>query len=114
MDRTAEGILYQREKFLRISEAKLEEGVLIGPDIRQLMLDHTFDQKLVGIELKTWRSVEDVITNSLEHRNSENHKLLVDEMLVNFSIMGVNTSLKIHMMGSHLDFFPENLGAVID
>ena len=28
--------------------------------------------------------------------------------------MGCNMSLKIHFLDSHLDFFPDNLGAVID
>ena len=35
-------------------------------------------------------------------------------MLQNFQEMKVNKSLKIHMMLSHLDFFPENMGAVSD
>lgn len=29
-------------------------------------------------------------------------------------ILGVKMSLKIHFLHSHLDFFPENLGAVSD
>jgi hypothetical protein len=28
--------------------------------------------------------------------------------------MGCNMSLKVYFLGSHLDFFPENLGAVSD
>ena len=36
------------------------------------------------------------------------------DMLQNFQEMKVNMSLKIHMMHSHLDFFPENMGAVSD
>ena len=35
-------------------------------------------------------------------------------MLQNFHEMKVNMSLKIHIMHSHLDFFPENMGAVSD
>ena len=35
-------------------------------------------------------------------------------MLQNFQEMKVNMSLKIHMMHSHLDFFPENMGVVSD
>ena len=33
-------------------------------------------------------------------------------MLQNFQEMKVNMTLEIHMMHSHLDFFPENMGAV--
>ena len=35
-------------------------------------------------------------------------------MLRNFQEMKVNVSLKIQMTHSHLDFFPENMGAVSD
>ncbi|KAJ8684676.1 hypothetical protein QAD02_020469 [Eretmocerus hayati] len=114
MDQTSEAFLYLRKIFNNISEAKLKAGVLNGPDIRKLMLDCTFDQRLVDIELETWRSIKDVITNFLGNRKSENHQILVDKMLSNLKMMGVNMSLKIHMMDSHLDFFPENLGAVSD
>lgn len=35
-------------------------------------------------------------------------------MLNAYHKMGCNMSLKIHFLDSHLDFFPENLGAVSD
>ena len=35
-------------------------------------------------------------------------------MLDAFKNMGVNMSLKIHLLDSHLDFFPPNLGAFSD
>ena len=39
---------YLREKFPRLSEAKLKEGILIGPQIRDLMKDEYFDKLLQG------------------------------------------------------------------
>ena len=41
-------------------------------------------------------------------------KALIDNMLQNFQEMKVNMSLKIHMIHSHLNFIPENMGAVSD
>ncbi|KAJ8684337.1 hypothetical protein QAD02_020129 [Eretmocerus hayati] len=111
---TGAGVLFLREKFPRLSEAKLKEGVLVGPDIRKLMLDSSFDAVLNGIELKTWKSVKNVINNYPGNRKSENYETLVRDMLQNFQQMKVNQSLKIHMLDSHLDFFPDNFGAVSD
>jgi hypothetical protein len=34
--------------------------------------------------------------------------------LTSYKAMGCNTSLKIHFLESHVDFFPENLGEVSD
>ncbi|GBM55237.1 hypothetical protein AVEN_31542-1 [Araneus ventricosus] len=35
-------------------------------------------------------------------------------MIRNFKILGCSMSLKVHFLDSHLDYFPENLGAVIE
>lgn len=109
-----ETLLFLKEKFPTITEAKLKEGVFVGPDIRKLMLDVIFENKLSNRHLKTWKSVKNVINNFLGNTKSENYVSLVEEMLENFKEMKVNMSLKIHIMHSHLNFFPENLGAVSD
>jgi len=41
---------YLREKFPRLSEAKLKEGIFIGPQIRELLKDEFFDILLQGDE----------------------------------------------------------------
>ena len=38
----------------------------------------------------------------------------VQDLLTSHKAMGCNLSLKIHFLGSHLDFFPEMLGEVSD
>ena len=78
------------------------------------MLDYDFEKSLTELERRTWLSVKAVIKNFLGNTKSRNHKHLIDDMLQNFQKMKVNMSLKIHIMHSHLDFFPENMGAVSD
>ena len=41
------GFKYLAIRFLRLSEAKIKEGVFIGPQIRQFLQDREFDQTLV-------------------------------------------------------------------
>jgi len=40
--------------------------------------------------------------------------MLIENLLRNYKNMGCKMSLKIHFLHSHLDFFPDNLGAVTD
>jgi len=47
---------YLREKFPRLSEAKLKEGILIGPQLRDLIKDEYFDRLLQGDETAAWDS----------------------------------------------------------
>jgi hypothetical protein len=39
---------------------------------------------------------------------------IVSDLLTAYKAMGCNMSLKVHFLFSHLDFFPENLGADSD
>ncbi|KAJ8677421.1 hypothetical protein QAD02_013208 [Eretmocerus hayati] len=82
--------------------------------MRKLFLDAGFDGALNEVGSKTWLSVKEVMKNSLGNNTAENYRILVAAMLDNFRRMEVNQSLKIHMLDSHLDFFPNNLGAVSD
>ncbi|UYV76721.1 hypothetical protein LAZ67_14001873 [Cordylochernes scorpioides] len=44
----------------------------------------------------------------------ENYRDIVNDLLLSYEALGCNMSLKIHFLHSHLDFFPDNLGAVSD
>jgi len=50
----------------------------------------------------------------LGNRKSPNYHEIVGELLQSYQDMGCNMFLKIHFLDSHLDFFPDNLGAVSD
>jgi len=44
MDKTGHGFEYTRNKFPNVSDAKINEGILIGPQIRELTQDEQFDE----------------------------------------------------------------------
>lgn len=114
LDRTGRGFLYLKQKFPRVSEAKIKEGIFVGPQIRELMKNSEFDDMLTDVELRAWRAFRTIVTNFLGNFKAENYRDLVTELLSAYKEMGCNMSLKIHFLDAHLDFFPENLGAVSD
>ena len=77
------------------------------------MLDCDFKKSLTDPERQTWLLVKAVINNFLGNTKSYNYEHLVNTMLQNFQEREVNLLLKIHLLYSHLDFFLENLGAII-
>ena len=103
-----------REKFPRLSEAKLKEGVFIGPQIRDLIKDEYFGKLLQGDEKAAWGSFKFVVKVFLGNRRAEIYEELVNNLLQIYQKLGCNMSLNIHFLNSHLDFFPENCGAVSD
>ncbi|GBM92998.1 hypothetical protein AVEN_161839-1 [Araneus ventricosus] len=103
---------YLCDQFPGLSEAKLKEGVFIGPDIRKIMKDENFETKMETNERKVWESFKLVITSFFGNKKDPNYKSIVEEMIKNFKILGCSRSLTVHFLDSHLDYFPENLGAV--
>lgn len=46
---------YICKRNFKISEAKIKEGIFVGPQIREHMKDNSFKQKLNDLENHTWR-----------------------------------------------------------
>ncbi|GBL92283.1 hypothetical protein AVEN_35833-1 [Araneus ventricosus] len=84
LPKDGECLKYLCHQFPGLSEAKLKEGAFVGPDIRKMMKDENFETKMETNERKAWESFK----------------------------LGCSMSLKVHFLDSHLDYFPENLGAV--
>jgi hypothetical protein len=59
-----------------------------------------------------WKSIKSVTT--LGNHTAENYCDMVADLVQTHKAMGCNMSLMVHFIDSHLDFFPENLGAVSD
>jgi hypothetical protein len=74
MDWTGSAFKYLAEKFPRLSEAKIKEGVYVGPEIRKLFRDAMFNILLQGDEKKAWDAFRLVSTNFLGNIMAENYK----------------------------------------
>ena len=65
-------------------------------------------------EKAAWVSFVEVIQNFFGNKKADNYEVVVNRMLLAFCDFGCNMSIKVHFLHSHLDKFPENLGAVSD
>ena len=79
-----------------------------------MIRDGKFEDLLSQIEKSAWKSFKSVVKIFLGNRKAPNYREIVGELLQSYQDMGCNMSLKIHFLDSHLDFFPDNLGAVCD
>jgi hypothetical protein len=66
IDQTGAGFAYLKETFPRISDAKIKEGIFVGPQIRELMLDAKFEEHLTQVERVAWSSFKNVPNNFWE------------------------------------------------
>lgn len=111
LDKNGECFNHIRNAFPNLSDAKVTEGIFVGPDIRKLMKDKEFLITMKPDEKNAWLSFQSVCKNFLGNNRDQNFKTIVSTMLANFKKLGCLMSLKIHCLFSHLDYFPENVGA---
>ena len=52
--------MYLKTKFPRISDAKIKEGVNVGPQIRELIQDAKFKYQLTEVYKAAWKSFKNV------------------------------------------------------
>jgi len=92
----------------------LKEGIFIGPQVRDLIKAEYFDKLLQGYEKAAWDSFKFVVKVFLGNRRALNYEKLVNNLLQSYQKLGCNMSLQILFLHLHLDFSPENCGAVSD
>ena len=114
MDKTGHGFQYVRNKFPNVNDAKVKEGIFIGPQIRELMQDKQLDEDLNETERNAWLLFKRIYKDFLGNHKAVNCQDVKQDLLTLYKTMGCNMSLKIHFLETHLDFFPENLGKVSD
>ena len=111
LDKEEECFKYLCTKFPRLTYEKIKAGIFDGPQIRLLLKDPAFISTKKKEELNAWKAFSDVVKNFLGNIKSQDFCKLVESLLQAFHNSRCNMSIKVHFLHSHLDYFPENLGA---
>ena len=61
LDKNAAGFHYLKEKFPRVSDSKVKEGIFMRPQIRALIRDGYFEDLPSQIEKSAWKSFKSVV-----------------------------------------------------
>ena len=85
-----------------MSDAKIKEGVFVGPHKRQLILHDMFDKTLNETVLAAWKNFKQVCVNFLGLHKSDDFEDVMTNLLHNYHEMGCKMSLKVHYLHSHL------------
>ncbi len=80
LDHDGKGFKYLREKFPNLSEDKVKGGVFVGPQIRKLMKDSSFDSSLKVVERKAWLCFKEVVDGFLGNNKSDRYKMIISKM----------------------------------
>ncbi|KAI6657825.1 hypothetical protein LOD99_567 [Oopsacas minuta] len=100
-----EDFKYLKDKFPMVNDAKIKEGVFIGPQIREQFKDLNFEACLNSVEKAPWNSFKSLTENFLGTKKSPIYEELVVTLLDAFRTMGCNMSLKMQFLHSHFAIF---------
>ena len=100
--------------FSKLLFDKIKAGDFDGPQIRTLVRDEEFVNKMSDKERAAWLSFVAVTQNFLGNKKADNYHVLVIRMLLAYCDLGYKMSIKLHFLHSHLDEFPSNPKAVSD
>lgn len=110
MNKDGAAFQYVQIKFSFISDAKIKAGIFDGPQIRTLMNDVQFENAMTLSEKNAWQSFKSVVKDFLGNRRNADYKAMIDKLIETFKDHGSRMSIKMHLLWSHLDYFPENCG----
>jgi hypothetical protein len=88
-----------------LSEAKLKEGVFIGPDIRKLMFKEDLLLMMTEVEREAWIALRSVVTKFLGNNKDPDYVTIVANMQGKLKVLRCFMGLKINFLISHFDFF---------
>ena len=77
IDKTSRGYEYVRNKFPNVSDAKIKEGIFIGPHIRELMQDKHFDEDLFEPTRNGWLLFKRICKNFVGNHKAANYQDVV-------------------------------------
>lgn len=96
---------YIYEKFLKLSEAKIKEGMFDDLQIRALLNDKVFEEKMTVKEKAAWQSFREVTLKFLGNIKDPQYKNIVERMVTSFQNLGCLMNLKLHFLDSHIEYF---------
>ena len=92
LDNNSDAFRFLRNKFPQVSDAKIKEGVFIGPQIKKIMADTRFENMLSDREKDAWVGFKSVVANFLGNKKSADYVQIVERCIDAFRLMGCNKS----------------------
>lgn len=103
-----------KQLFPKLTKAKIDAGVFIGPDVLKILKDEPFHDTLTDQQRDALDALKAIVENFLGNYRAPNYVDLVNDFLTKFEKIEANMSLKMHFLKNHLNEFVNNLGVYSD
>lgn len=104
LSKDGDSFRYLKSIFPNLSDAKIKEGVFVGPQIKKILGDDKFSSILSENELKAWDSFRRVVTCFLGNFRSLDYKEIIENLITNYEKIGVNFKMCISILCISLNY----------
>ena len=92
------GCAFLYKKFPSISQAKLQERMFVGSQIREVLKDLQFEKSLPNLELHAWQAFKWLCVNFLGNAKLHSYQAGVEDLLETHREMSCRLFLKMHFL----------------
>lgn len=112
MSEEAQSYILNKHKFKEGSQKT--DGSFTGGTIRALVKDEEFLAILLEQEIIAMKALEATLSGFFGNHKADNFEELVQNLLNSMNSLGSKMTVKVHVIDSHLDRFPKNVGHCSD
>ena len=109
LDKDGAAFKYLQNLLPKLSEAKVEGGIFIGPQVKLILKSDGFLEAPSAVEKDAWICFAAVVQGFLGNNKEDNYAELVANVVKSYGNMRCRMSMKVHMLDARLDDFKENL-----
>ena len=84
----------------------------MGPQIRRMLASEELEKQMSDLERNAWQAFRMIVEGFLGNHRRDDYAMVVSNLIESYKKLGCCTSLKLHFLHSHLDFFWDNLGNI--
>ena len=110
MNKEGEGFVYLRHKFPRTSEAKIKEGIFVGPQVKQPFQDPDFRNQFISAERNAWEAFENACSNFLGNKKIRKLRRICGGATFLLLCLGVQHVIENPFPATSFGFFPGKYG----
>ena len=104
----SKALSHVKAMFPKLSEAKMKGGIFTGPRIQQMFGSKELEDKMTALERDAWQQFCNAVHGFLGRNKANSYEDSVETLLQTYCNLGSRMLLKMHYLGSHLDFFRPN------
>ena len=103
LDIGGEPFQHIRLMFPKLSEAKVNGGIFVGPQVKVMLASEALEAKMSNIKNEPWRAFRAVVARFLGNNKAPDNRDLVLKMINAYERMGCRMLSKLHYLRSHLE-----------